>query len=51
MSECPLENPRGFYVAYLRGNDVDFTGYFCQKVKQTYKQNADVEHYTLKTVI
>jgi len=25
MSECSLENPCGFYVAYLRGSDVDFT--------------------------
>jgi len=33
VNGCPLENPRGFYVAYLRGNDVDFTEYFCQLSK------------------
>jgi len=30
MSGCPLKNPCGFYIVYLRGNDVDFTRYFRQ---------------------
>jgi len=30
MIGCPLKNPRGFYVAYLRDSDVDFTGCFCR---------------------
>jgi len=30
MSGCPLENPCGFYVVYLRGNDMDFMGRFCR---------------------
>jgi len=28
--ECPLKNPREFYVAYLCNSNVDFTGCFCR---------------------
>jgi len=37
MIGCPLENLQGLYVAYLRGSDVDFTGYFVEFVLQIFK--------------